>query len=190
MREAQRLRRIIGDLLDAARHEAGGVELNCEEIATSELFQSVMTRHRTPAARKRSTLEARVAPEAESFEADPFRIEQALDNAVANALRHTPAGGHIALIAQRRDACIVIAVSDSGEGIPPEHLPHIFDRFYKASSAAGIASPGSGLGLSIVKAIVKLHGGQVSASSEPGRGTTIRMELPAAALMHVPEPTV
>jgi signal transduction histidine kinase len=190
MREAQRLRRIIGDLLDAARHEAGGVELTCEEIATSEMFESVMTRHRHACSAKEVTLEARIAPEAESFEADPFRIEQALDNAVANALRHTRAGGHIALIAQRRDACIVLAVSDSGEGIPPEHLPHIFDRFYKASSATGIASPGSGLGLSIVKAIVKLHGGQVSASSESGRGTTIRMELPAAALMHVPEPTL
>ena len=190
MREAQRLRRIIGDLLDAARHEAGGVELTCEEIATSEVFQSVMTRYSHACSAKEVTLEARIAPEAESFEADPFRIEQALDNAVANALRHTPAGGHIALAAQRCGASIVLAVSDSGEGIPPEHLPHIFDRFYKASSATGIASPGSGLGLSIVKAIVKLHGGQVSASSGPGRGTTIRMELPAAALMHVPEPTL
>jgi signal transduction histidine kinase len=190
MREAQRLRRIIGDLLDAARHEAEGVELTCEEIATSEMFQGVMTRHRQACSAKAVTLAARIAPEAESFEADPFRIEQALDNAVANALRHTPASGHVTLIAERRDASIVLAVSDSGEGIPPEHLSHIFDRFYKASSATGIASPGSGLGLSIVKAIVKQHGGQVSASSEPGRGTTIRMELPAAALMHAPEPTL
>ena len=94
MREAQRLRRMIGDLLDAARHEAGGVELNCEEIATAELFQQ---RHghgmSTNVALESVSLEAEVSPEAETFEADPFRIEQAIDNVIANALRHTPAGG-------------------------------------------------------------------------------------------------
>jgi signal transduction histidine kinase len=182
MREALRLRRVIGDLLEAARHEAGGVELNCEEIATAELFQQVMARHEHEFRARHIALEADITPEADTFEADPFRIEQALENVMANALRHTPDGGHISLRAQRHDANVVIEVCDSGEGIPSEHLPHIFDRFYKASSATGIASPGSGLGLSIVKAIVHRHGGQVSASSESGIGTIIRMELPAAAV--------
>ena len=79
---------------------------------------------------------------------------------------------------------VVIEVSDSGEGISSEHLPHIFDRFYKASSTNGLASPGSGLGLSIVKAIIIRHGGQISASSKLGVGTTIRMEVPLPSLVY------
>jgi signal transduction histidine kinase len=189
MREAQRLKRVIGDLLDAARHEAGGVELNCEEISTPALFQQVIARHEHVCRTKGITIDSEIALAAETFEADPFRIEQALDNAIANALRHTPADGRIVLRARRRDGTIVIEVCDSGEGIAAEHLPHIFDRFYKASTATGIASPGSGLGLSIVKAIVNRHGGTVSASSEVGVGTIIQIELPAAAVMHEPEIT-
>jgi signal transduction histidine kinase len=181
-REARRLERVIGDLLDAARHEAGGVELNCEEISTTDLFQQVVARHGLACRARQVAFEAEIACDAETFEADPFRIEQALDNVIANALRHTRPGGRIGLRARRRDANVVIEVCDSGDGIPPEHLPHIFDRFYKASSATGIASPGSGLGLSIVKAIVHRHGGQVSASSETGIGTIISMELPAVAV--------
>src|SRR5262249_9686778 len=98
---------------------------------------------------------------------------------VSNALRHTPNNGRIAVTAQRCGENIVIEVCDSGEGIPAEHLPHIFDRFYKASSAKSIASPGSGLGLSIGKAIVTRHGGHVGATSAAGIGTIIRIDLPA-----------
>ena len=83
--------------------------------------------------------------------------------------------------AERGDGMIVLTVEDPGEGIAPEHLPHIFDRFYKTSSAKGMASRGSGLGLSIVKAVVARHGGRVSATSTLGEGTTIRIELPSPA---------
>jgi two-component system sensor histidine kinase BaeS len=190
MREARRLRRVIGDLLDTARHEAGGVELNWEEISTAELFQQVIARHEHDCRTRQISLEAVISPDAETFEADPFRIEQAIENVIANALRHTPHGGRIALTAQRNGENVVIEVCDSGKGIPSEHLPHIFDRFYKASSTAGIASPGSGLGLSIVKAIVTRHGGHVTVSSESGIGTIIRMELPAAAALSEPQATV
>jgi signal transduction histidine kinase len=190
MREARRLKRVIGDLLDAARHEAGGVELNCEEISTMDLFEQVIARHAHECRARRVTVEAEVASEAATFEADPFRIEQAIDNVMVNALRHAAEGGRISLRADRREANVVIEICDSGQGIPPEHLPYIFDRFYKASTATGIASPGSGLGLSIVKAIVNRHGGQVSATSEPGIGTIIRMELPAVATTPEPQTTL
>jgi two-component system sensor histidine kinase BaeS len=120
-----------------------------------------------------------VAPEADMLEADPFRLEQALENVTTNAIRHTPEGGVIELKAERLDGSIVLTVSDSGEGIAPEHLPLIFDRFYKTASAKGIAARGSGLGLSIVRAIVTRHGGQVTATSTLGVGTTIRIDLPA-----------
>jgi two-component system sensor histidine kinase BaeS len=118
---------------------------------------------------------------------DSFRLEQALQNVTANALRHTPDGGTVRLAAERLGTSVVLSVTDSGEGIEPEHLPLIFDRFYKASSARGMASAGSGLGLSIVKAIIERHGGRVTASSIVGSGTTIRMELPYA---HVPAPAL
>ena len=188
IREARRLRRLIRELLETAKLEAGGVELNCEEIVTAELFHEIQRRHAHECRAKAIAFDASIAPEAESFEADPFRIEQAIENVVANAFRHTPGGGRISLTAQRRGENIVIEVCDSGEGISPEHLPHIFDRFYKSSSAKGIASPGSGLGLSIVKAILNRHGGHVSASSAAGTGTIIAMELPVTA--HLPEPEV
>jgi signal transduction histidine kinase len=123
MREAQRLRRVIGDLLDSARYEAGGVELNCEDISTTELFRQVTARHEHECRTHQVSLEAVISPDAESFEADPFRIEQAIENVIANAVRHTPHGGRILLKAQRNGENIVIEVCDSGEGIPSEHLP-------------------------------------------------------------------
>ena len=114
---------------------------------------------------------------ADTIFGDAFRLEQALTNITTNALRHTREGGRIALHAERGDGSLILSVSDDGEGIAPEHLPLIFDRFYKATSKKG-APAGSGLGLYIVKTIAARHGGKVSAVSEVGHGTTIRIELP------------
>ena len=97
---------------------------------------------------------------------------------MVNALRHTPDGGRIELKAQAVGDTIQLVVWDSGGAIAAEHLPHIFDRFYKAASTNGIASPGSGLGLSIVKAIIVQHGGSVRATSTPGSGTTFTVDIP------------
>jgi len=105
---------------------------------------------------------------------DPERLEQALQNLVGNALRHTPDGGRIHLTAARTPEGLRLAVRDSGPGIPPEHLPRIFERFYKA--AASRAGGGSGLGLSIVKAVVERHGGTISARNE--NGAVFEMTLP------------
>ena len=113
---------------------------------------------------------------------DADRLEQALQNVAANAIRHTPDGGHVALLAEPAGDRVRITVADSGPGIPPEHLPHIFDRFYKAdASRAGTRVPsGSGLGLSIVRAIVVRHGGEIRASNGPGGGAVFTLILPAA----------
>src|SRR5207248_11073131 len=100
---------------------------------------------------------------------DRDRLEQALQNLAANAIRFAPAGTAVRLAATPRNRAVVIAVADEGPGIPAEHLPHVFDRFYKADAAREGVSGGSGLGLSIVKAIVERHGGTISVSSEPGR---------------------
>lgn len=178
MREARRLRRVIGDLLDTARYEAGGVQLDIEEIDTGAIFKQIALRHEQECRLRRVRFDTVVGDGAGAFEADPFRIEQAIENIVANAFRHTPDGGRIVLSAQQEGNVIAFEVSDSGPGIALEHLPHVFDRFYKASFARGLASPGTGLGLSIVKAIVTGHGGQISATSANGTGAVIRFELP------------
>jgi signal transduction histidine kinase len=183
-REAGRLERLIGDLLDAARLEAGGGDLDFQEVSIRELFDQVVAHHDHDCRTRGIEIVSSVSPEAETLEADPFRLEQALENVTANAIRHSRDGGNIQLTAERAGDEIVILVADSGEGVAPEDLPLIFDRFYKAASARGIASRGTGLGLSIVKAIVTRHGGRVSATSTLGVGTTIRIELPIVNPTH------
>jgi signal transduction histidine kinase len=181
-REAKRLERLIGDLLDAARLEAGGGDLDIQHVATRELFDQVMAHHEFDCRSRNIRLVASIEPDAHALHADPFRLEQALENVITNAIRHTPDGGVVELKAGAAEGSVVLTVSDSGAGIAPEHLPLIFDRFYKTSSAKGIAARGSGLGLSIVRAIVTRHGGRVSAASVLGAGTTIRIELPGASV--------
>ncbi len=179
-REAHRLERLIGDLLDTARLEAGGGELDPDDVNISELFDRVIAHHEYERVTRKIQIDATVGPGANLVFGDPFRIEQALVNVTANALRHSPDGGRIALAAEVSDAMVGITITDWGEGIAPEHLPLIFDRFYKAraSRSPGQREGGSGLGLSIVRAIVTRHGGRVSATSVPGQGTTIRLDLP------------
>jgi signal transduction histidine kinase len=113
---------------------------------------------------------------------DPNRLEQAVQNLVSNAARHTPVGGRIVVSAVRKEDGVVLSVEDTGPGIPPEHLPRIFDRFYKVDvSRTGTALPsGSGLGLSIVRAIVERHGGRISASNAPAGGARFEIWLPQA----------
>ncbi|MEZ5286366.1 MAG: sensor histidine kinase [Vicinamibacterales bacterium] len=110
--------------------------------------------------------------------ADPRRLEQALQNLASNALRHTPAGGRVTVSAEQQDGTTWLRVADTGSGIPAEHLPYVFDRFYKADPAR--SESGSGLGLSIVKAIVERHGGRVRARSTPGVETVFEVEIAAA----------
>ncbi|MGE0042899.1 MAG: sensor histidine kinase [Vicinamibacterales bacterium] len=174
--EVERIERLVGDLLDLARWEAGGGELQPVTVRVSDLFARVDARHRRRADDAGITLDVRIADDAAEVTGDPLRLEQALQNLAANALRHTPGGGRVTLGAARRDGRIVLSVTDTGRGIPAEHLPRVFDRFYKADPSR--AEAGSGLGLSIVKAIVERHGGRVRATSTPGVETTFEMELP------------
>ena len=128
--------------------------------------------------RKGVTLTADVAPGAEIVTGDPMRLEQALQNLAANALRHTPRGGRVNLRAAVEDERVVVTVTDTGSGIAAEHLPHIFDRFYKVDPARASEATGSGLGLSIVKAIVERHGAAINANSRPGEGVTFTLKFP------------
>ncbi len=177
LEEVDRIERLVGDLLDLARYEAGGATLAWERVAVADLFARVRARHAPTMVERDIDLRVAMDDEAGMVEGDARRLEQALQNLAANALRHTPVGGRVTLSATRRGAAIVLAVADTGQGIAPEHLPHVFDRFYKADPAR--AEAGTGLGLSIVRAIVEQHGGTVLARSTPGVETVFEITLPA-----------
>ncbi len=174
--EVERIERLVGDLLDLARYEASGMTLVTEQVPISELFDRVVARHEQAAREKGVTVDVRLADEELTVIADPRRLEQALQNLASNALRHTPRAGRITVAGEARDGRVWLRVTDTGGGIPAEHLPHVFDRFYKADPSR--ADTGSGLGLSIVKAIVERHGGRVGVRSTPGVETVFEIELP------------
>jgi signal transduction histidine kinase len=114
--------------------------------------------------------------------ADPQRLAQVLGNLLDNALRHTPAGGHVTLAVGRAAGDVVFTVADDGDGIAPEHLPHVFERFYRADSARDRGRGGSGIGLAIAKALTEAHGGRISVASRgPGEGTTFTVTVPIPA---------
>ena len=175
--ESQRLERIVGDLLDLAKLEGGGDALDVQDVPVESLFGRVAARHEREAAIRAVSLETSIDPGAEIVSGDPLRLEQALQNLAANALRHTPAGGQVRLKAEIDGSDLVLSVLDTGPGITAEHVPHVFERFYKTDPSRTHDAPGSGLGLSIVKAIVERHGGRVTVSSPPGGGTTFSIRL-------------
>ena len=179
--ETHKLEAIIGDLLDLARLEGGGGTLECDEVLVDDLLRRVADRHRPALHGRGVTLTTTVASGTPHIWGDADRLEQALQNVAANAIRHTPDGGTVALRAEPDGDRVRITVTDTGPGIPPDHLAHIFDRFYKAdASRAGTTVPsGSGLGLSIVRAIVLRHGGEVTADNVPGGGAVFTITLPA-----------
>lgn len=108
---------------------------------------------------------------------DADRIEQALGNLLNNAVTYTPPGGTVSLSASAADGCVVLTVADTGVGIPPEYLPHVFDRFLRIPGHS--SESGTGLGLAIVKEVVAAHGGEITCESAAGQGTTFRIRLPA-----------
>ena len=146
------------------------------------LVGRVAARHEPEAKLKGVSVTTAVGAGAEILYGDALRLEQALQNLATNALRHTPPGGEIEVRAELTGDAVTLSVRDTGGGIPPEHLPFVFDRFYKVDpSRTGNPAVRSGLGLSIVKAIVERHGGTVSATSEPGVATVFTIRLPAGA---------
>jgi len=178
-RETRRLERIVQDLLDIARIENDAIALDQRYFDTWRLFQHVVERHQAGADARRVRLATLVHDEADQLFGDPDRLEQVVDNLVANAIRHTAYRGHVELRAQLSSTGAEIAVSDDGEGIAVEHLRHIFDRFYKVDEARASGASGSGLGLSIARAIVERHGGTIAVESRRGRTVfTVRLPQP------------
>jgi two-component system phosphate regulon sensor histidine kinase PhoR len=175
---AQRMQRIVDDLLDLSRIESGGWKPNpsradVRAIAEEALATTELRRH--PAGTVELRLE--IAPDATHVWADPTALRQVLTNLVDNAVRHTNQGT-VTVFSRRTAGGVDIGVRDTGIGIPSDHLPRIFERFYRVDTGRSRAAGGTGLGLSIVKHLVEGHGGRVRAESSVGRGTTVWAELP------------
>ncbi|MFJ4939755.1 sensor histidine kinase [Streptomyces pseudovenezuelae] len=175
--EALVLQRVIDDLQDLADADAGTLRLHREPVRCDELLQQVAAAHRVAADAGRVELRTDVGGEP-WLDADPVRMRQALGNLVSNALRHTPAGGSVALSARRDGDEIVLEVADTGTGIAPDELPHVFERFWRAEKSRSRRTGGSGLGLPIVRHLAAAHDGTVAAASEPGTGSVFTLRMP------------
>ncbi len=174
------LSRLVNDLHELAQAEAHQLPLNLQETDLSQLARSTVAVFRPDAEEKQVELAVNLAENLPSTRVDTARISQVLHNLLANALRHTPAGGRITLNVEPAEQSVSVSVSDTGEGIAPEHLPHIFDRFYRTDPARSRDVGGAGLGLAIARAIVEAHHGHLTAfSGGVGQGTTFTMQLPA-----------
>jgi CheY-like chemotaxis protein len=186
-RQVKHLARLVDDLLDVTRVTTGKVTLVREPVDVSALVaRCIDSLELSPHDRDRESgpqLEVEVATEM-WVNGDPTRLEQIVTNLLTNAVKYTPAGGSVRIVAAAEAGRVVIRVSDTGIGIEPALLPHIFERFIQADTGPARGHGGLGLGLTLVKYFVEVHGGQVSAASEgAGRGSVFTVSLPAAPAM-------
>jgi signal transduction histidine kinase len=179
--EAVLLSRIVEDLQDLELMEAGKLKLSRLRIDPGEVIEKAVTATQPLAAEKEVNLKSALPADLPAIEADPERLGQVLRNLLSNAITHTPAGGRVDVEARRRSGEIEVCVRDTGPGISEEHLPHIFERFYRADQSRRRSTGGAGLGLAIVKELVEMHGGHVRAESTPGHGASFFITLPVQA---------
>jgi two-component system sensor histidine kinase BaeS len=181
-REVQRLRRLVKDLQQMSSLESGHAQLDLAPLDMHTLVDETLNVIQPECEQMGISLQNEIASETPSVMADSDRITQVLLNLLDNARRHTPTNGSITIRAYSKDNMLYTQIRDTGIGIDATDLPHIFERFYRANRSRNGASGGSGLGLSIVKAIITAHGGNVWAESEPGQGTTVIFTLPLARM--------
>lgn len=173
------LTRLVDDLRTLALADAGQLTLQCAPTDPKISVYSAAGQFAAQAEVKNISLRAEAPDGLPSILLDPQRIAQVLGNLIGNAIRHTPEGGVISIrCSLSLDHHLLFTVSDTGSGIPPESLPHIFDRFYRADRSRSRAEGGTGLGLAIAKQLVEAHGGRIWAASEPGKSTTVSFALP------------
>ena len=178
-READRLQKLVDDLQELSRVEAGAYELNHHQLSVSELVMATVARLGRQFEEKGVTLDTDVSTELPFITGDKDRLGQVLLNLVGNALQYTPPGGRVQISARQQGNEVHVAVSDTGMGISPEHLPHLFTRFYRVDRSRSRAGGGSGIGLTITKHLVEAHSGRIRAESPgPGKGSTFTFTLP------------
>jgi signal transduction histidine kinase len=178
--EAQHLSHLIDDLRFLSLADAGELPLERRNVAPLDLLDRTAASHRAAAEQKQIDLQVQVAPDLPELNVDPERMAQVLGNLTSNALRHTPEGGSVALVAKRGMEGVLLQVRDTGSGIDAADLPYIFHRLYRGDRSRQ-HNGASGLGLAIAKSIVEAHGGSIKAESVPGNGSTFTITLPRNA---------
>jgi PAS domain S-box-containing protein len=176
---AHRMQRLVDDLLDLSRIESGGWRPEAAAVNMDTAAREAWEPFAERAAARRVQFETALAPAARTIDVDPEALRQIFTNLFDNALRYTPENGRIRVAARNAKDELVLSVADTGSGIPSEHLPRIFERFYRVDASRSRQEGGTGLGLAIVKHLVEAHGGRVEAESELGRGTTILLYFPS-----------
>ena len=176
-RSVVEMNELIDDLLDVARVQRGTLSIETKRASLIDVVQPVLDRMRVLVEVKRQTLEVNVPADLPAIPVDSPRIRQVMSNLLGNAVKFTPEGGAIRVSAARTGRWVTISVADSGHGIPPEHVAHVFDWMWQVPGTSRI---GAGLGLAIAKAIIEAHGGTISVESEPGKGSLFSFSLPSA----------
>jgi two-component system, OmpR family, sensor histidine kinase BaeS len=174
LEETAVMARLLDDLQTLSTAEAGVLRLHRERVDPAVLAQDAAAAFRARAERAGVRLDWRPEAGVPELDVDPLRIGEVLANLLANAIRHTPRGGSVQVVVEPAPAGVAFVVADTGSGIDPRDLPHVFDRFVKSADSGG-----AGLGLAIARSLVEAHGGRISAESAPGRGTIMRFVLPA-----------
>jgi signal transduction histidine kinase len=178
--EALLLNRLVDDLQELAQAEAGQLSLVRQPVSLQPLVEKSVYLAEPNALAKGVTIRVDIPADLPCIDADAERISQVLGNLLTNAITGTPPGGQVEIRAKRVDSQVQVSVCDTGVGIDPEHLPYVFERFYRADRSRTRATGGAGLGLAIVKQLVEAHGGRVGITSQVGAGTTVSFTTPLA----------
>jgi len=169
---------LIDDLFQVSQLDAGGIPLNLEPASLADLISDTLENFSGQASQQQIQLTGRASPEIDPVSMDVQRIGRVLNNLVDNAFRYTHEGGSISIQAEAASGRVRVTVQDSGDGISPTDLPHVFDRYYRGEKSRNQATGGTGLGLAIAKGIVEAHGGQIGVESSPGKGASFHFWLP------------
>ena len=179
--QSERLGRLVEQLLDLSRLESGEVPLHREPMSLAPLVSQVVSEIQVSRPDRTVSLESEVTEELPPVQADRERVHQVLFNLVDNAVRFTPPGGAVTVSAHTHNGSVEVAVTDTGVGIGPEHLPRLFERFYRVDPARSREDGGTGIGLAIARSVVEAHGGHIHAESRLGQGSVFTFDLPVAS---------
>jgi len=177
-RDVHTLSALIDDLFQMAQLDTGGIPLDCAESSLSDLISDTLESFSELALRQGVKLEGSVDPNVDPVMIDTQRIGRVLNNLIGNALRHTPIEGSVNVHARRTASGVEVSVTDTGEGINAEDLPHVFESFYRGEKSRSRSTGGAGLGLAISRGIVQAHGGEIKVQSEAGLGSQFTFSLP------------
>lgn len=187
--QTENLSHLINDLFELSKLESGQIQLQLEPISLNDLLSDVLESTQAQANRRGITLHADFSPNLPDVQAEFVKIQRVVYNLVQNAVRHTPAGGSITLATQASPVGVEVRISDTGDGISPDDLPHIFDQFFRGEKSRNRETGGAGLGLAIAKRIIEAHHGRIWANSRPGEGATFSFFLPGKPAPETETPT-